>query len=201
MTDGEYMAALILCGGRSSRIGVFKPLLSLGQETIIERIIGLFRNAGIAEILVVLGHDAELLKPVLERHGVRYVINDGYDEGMFSSVKAGVNNIDRQRRAFFLLPADIPLVRPETLHSLMRSFEEKCADVCRPCYRGKRGHPPLISSALILPIMDFKGHGGLRMFLSRYKERTIDVDCDDPGILMDIDTPEDYEKVLKALEC
>jgi molybdenum cofactor cytidylyltransferase len=94
-------SALILCGGRSSRMGDFKALLPLGGDTVIERVIRLFREAGIADVTAVLGHRPQSTLPVLERHGVRPVVNDRYDEGMFSSVKAGVRALDRNRSAFF----------------------------------------------------------------------------------------------------
>jgi CTP:molybdopterin cytidylyltransferase MocA len=66
-------------------------------------------------------------------------------------------------------------------------------DVYRPCYQGKRGHPPLISAALIRPILTFAEPGGLRVLLARYRHRSADVACDDPGILIDLDTPEDLQ--------
>ena len=193
------IAALILCAGRSSRMGIFKPLLPLGQETVIERVIGLFREAGIADVTAVVGYGAEGIMPILERYGVRPAVNDRYDEGMFSSVKVGVTQIDRGHRAFFLLPVDIPLVQPETLAALRAVFREGEIDVCHPCFRGRHGHPPLISSSLIPAILDFPGPGGLRALLARYRERTMEVAVEDPGILIDMDTFGDYEAALKIL--
>jgi molybdenum cofactor cytidylyltransferase len=201
LNDGLPLSfsALILCAGRSSRMGAFKPLLPLEGQTVIERVIGLFRGAGIADITVVLGHRAESIAPLLERHRVRLTVNDRYDEGMLSSVKTGVAQIDRNQRAFFLLPADIPLVKRETLTALISAFREGEIDLCRPCFRGRHGHPPLISSALIPAILDFTGPGGLRAFLSRCSERTVEVAVEDPGILMDLDTGDDYDAALKML--
>ncbi len=192
-------AALILCAGRSSRMGAFKPLLPLGAETLLERVIRLFHEAGIADVTAVLGHRAECAMPVLQRHGVRPALNDRYDEGMFSSVKAGVGMLDRSRRAFFLLPVDIPLVRLETLKALMDGFREGTADICRPCFRGRHGHPPLISSTLIPVVAEFDGTGGLRALLARYRGCTADVAVEDPGILLDLDRHDDYERAIKEL--
>lgn len=192
-------SALILCAGRSSRLGVFKPLLPLGEETLIERAIRLFREAGLADVTAVLGHRAESVLPLLEQHGVRPVLNDRYDEGMFSSFQTGVRSLDRGRRAFFVLPVDIPLVRPETLQALMDAFRDGETDVCRPCFRGRYGHPPLIASALIPAIEEFDGMGGLRALLTRWGGRTVDVAVEDPGILLDVDTRDDYEVAQKAL--
>ncbi len=193
------LSAVILCAGRSSRMGTLKPLLPLGGETVVERAIGLFRRAGIADVTVVLGHRAEEIVPLVERHGVHPAVNDRYDDGMFSSVQIGVTRISRNQRAFFLLPVDIPLVKPETLTALITTFRGGAIDICRPTFRNRHGHPPLISSALIPSILDYAEPGGLRSFLSRCQTRTADVAVEDPGILLDLDTYGDYEAVLKVL--
>jgi molybdenum cofactor cytidylyltransferase len=191
---GETIAALIPAAGRSSRMGAMKPLLPLGRDTLLSRIIGLFRAAAISDILVVLGHEAESFIPFLQKQGVRWVINPDYDRGMFSSVQTGVSSLNPACRAFFLMPADVPLVRPETLKTLINVYHEAKGDVYRPCYRGKRGHPPLITANLIAPILDFAEQGGLRALLARYERTSLDVACEDPGILIDLDTPEDLKK-------
>ena len=193
-------SALILCAGRSSRLGAFKPLLPLGEETLIERVIRLFREAGVVDMTAVVGHRAESILPLLERHGVRPVLNARYDEGMFSSLRAGIGSLDRSRRAFFVLPVDIPLVRPETLQALIDAFLDGEIDVCRPCFRGRYGHPPLIASALIPAIEEFDGKGGLRALLARWRGRTADVAVEDPGILLDVDTRDDYEAAQETLK-
>lgn len=192
-------AALILCAGRSSRMGGFKPLLPLGGETLIERAIGLFNGVGIGRVVVVLGHGADRVLPVLERSGIEPVINTRCDEGMFSSVQAGVSGLGGACGSFFILPVDIPLVRPDTLERLLEAFRTGDAEICRPSFRGRYGHPPLISAALIPAIRDFDGTGGLRALLACHGDRTAEVAVDDPGILLDLDTREDYEAALKAV--
>jgi len=83
------LAAVILAAGRSSRMGTFKPLLPFGPESVIERIILTVRKAGVETIRVVVGWSADRLIPVLERHGVAYVSNDRFDEGMYVSIQSG----------------------------------------------------------------------------------------------------------------
>ncbi len=197
MIKSKDIAALILCAGRSSRMGDFKPLLPLGRDNFIERIIGLYRGVGIEDIVVVCGHEAQLVMPELTRLGVSFVKNQHYDQGMFSSIQTGVRQLGGQSLAFFLQPADIPFVQPDTIQSLIAAFSNGETDICRPCYLGKHGHPPLISLALSGPILEFAEAGGMRALLARYAEKSRDVQCNDPGILLDIDTPEDYEKALK----
>ena len=118
------ITAIILAAGYSSRMGVFKPLLDLGGWLIITRIIETCRQAGIDEIIVVAGYRKELIIPVIEGAGARAAVNDLYEDGMFSSVIAGISAMEHGPQAFIVLPADIPLVRAATIRSLVSSFME-----------------------------------------------------------------------------
>lgn len=198
MTE-ETAAALIPAAGRSSRMGTLKALLSLGGETVIERIIGTFRQAGTADILVVVGHEARRLLPVLEKTAVRWVLNDRYDDGMFSSVRTGVRCLRKDGGPFFVHPVDVPLVLPETLRSLLAAYRSGDWEVCRPCFRGRKGHPPLLSPALIPSLLEFGGSGGLKAFLSVRGLRSCDVECPDPGILGGMNTKEEYEEMKRRV--
>jgi CTP:molybdopterin cytidylyltransferase MocA len=194
----EKIAALILAAGRSTRMGTFKPLMPLGSQTVLERLINLYRSAGISDMLVVLGHQAADALGVLKKQGISWTINEQYDQGMFSSIQAGVKNLHPDCKVFFLHPADIPLVRPETINRLIDIRCEKKASIYYPRHEGRRGHPPLISAALIPAVLAFDEPGGMRALLSRYNGEALNIDCHDPGILMDIDTPEHYEKALRT---
>ena len=185
---------VILAAGLSSRMGRFKPLLPLGGTTMIEQVVATFRSVGVAHIWVVIGHRAAQLTELLDRQAVRWILNPRYQEEMFTSLQAGVRCLDPGLRAFFILPVDIPLVRPETLRRLLRAFDPDHIHMLRPCYRGGRGHPPLLSSALIPSIADFEGSGGLRALIERDRLCTQDLECNDPGVLIDMDTRQDYEK-------
>jgi CTP:molybdopterin cytidylyltransferase MocA len=198
--SGEKISALILAAGRSSRMGEFKPLLRLGETTVIERAINLFKTAKVVDIFVVAGYEAVRLIPVLERQGVRWAINEDYDRGMFSSLQTGVRHLASSCEAFLVLPADHPFVMPETIRSLLNALSGGKEKICRPSYQGRRGHPPLIPARLIPEILSFSEPGGLRALLSRYEEETVNVDCVDPGIIMDLDTREDYDWTKERIE-
>jgi len=200
VTGQEDIAALILCAGRSTRMGTPKALLPLGAECALERIVRLFRTFGVERILAVTGHEAERIAPVLTACGVPCVQNADYDRGMFSSLQTGAARLQGLCRAFFVLPADIPLVRPETLRLLMNAFVEGKILACRPSFGGRRGHPPLLARELIAPILSFSRPGGLRALLADRAASVVDVACDDPGILLDLDMPEDYAEALRLLE-
>ncbi len=189
----EAVTALILAAGMSSRMGKCKPLLPFGGETVLERVIGIARRAGIKSILAVLGHEADLLLPVLDRQNVRGVINPDYQQGMFSSLRTGIGHLEKNCPAFLLMPADMPLFSPDTVRQLLAAYREGTPKilVCRPCYQNRRGHPPLISTALIPEIIAHDGAGGLRTLLARFESATRNLEVEDPGILIDLDTPAD----------
>ena len=142
MITAAQTGAVILAAGVSSRMGRFKPLLPLGGATMIEQVVGTFRSAGIAHIQAVVGHRAAQLIEVLDRQAVRWALNPRYLEEMFTSIQSGVRCLDPGLGAFFILPVDIPLVRPATLRRLLCEFDPGRIHLLRPCYRGRRGHPP-----------------------------------------------------------
>ena len=195
------LSALILAAGLSSRMGRFKPLLPLGERCVVERVIDLFRSTGVEEICVVVGHRAEALRPRLEAAGVTIAENPRYKAGMFSSVQAGLTRIDPRSQGFFLLPVDIPLVRPATLDLLMRAFPDRPSPhaTIHPVFDGRRGHPPLIPAELIPAIRNHDGAGGLRTILEAPAAQAVEVEVPDRFIHLDMDLPERYEAIRAAL--
>ena len=190
------IAGLILSAGLSSRMQGFKPLLAFGEQTIIEHAIETLRTAGIRDILVVVGYGAERLIPILGKHAVGWVLNSRFRQEMFTSIRIGVAHLKKDLDAFFLLPVDTPFVRPSTLKKMMAIFQSNRTDLVRPCYRGRHGHPPLIPASMIPSILSFKNTGGLRALLSESDIRKYHLECDDPGVLIDLNTREDYEKAM-----
>lgn len=192
--------AIILAGGYSMRMKEFKPLLPLGDATIIENTIQVFQQAGVKDITVVIGYRAEDLKAVLEPLRIKWVYNENYHQGMYSSVVVGVNSLSPNAGGFFLLPADMPIVKPGTIKELISVNNCGEYDIIYPIYNGHRGHPPLISASLFFPIKNWDGGdgGGLRALLSQYQNNVTHVEVNDEGILTDIDNPEDYKKLCKT---
>jgi molybdenum cofactor cytidylyltransferase len=187
------ITALILAAGYSSRMGRFKPLLELGGKTVIERAVCLFRDAGIRDIRVVAGYRSDLLEPLLEQLGVRVIHNPSYDEGMFSSVTAALEDLDETVESFFILPADIPLIHALTVRRLLDFHRHEPDKILVPCFMNRRGHPVLIPSMYREKIRAWRGEGGLRGALGRLGQSVLPLEVDDGNILLDCDTPENYE--------
>jgi CTP:molybdopterin cytidylyltransferase MocA len=196
----QSVTAIVLAAGFSERMGDFKPLMRLGGNTVLERVIRLFQSVGVGRIHVVIGHRAAELTPLIERWGGRSVVNARYADGMYASVAAGVSSLEEDTAAFFVLPADIPLVRPATLRSLMRAFPDDRTAICHPTFQGRRGHPPLISRCFSAAIMDGPGNGGLKTLLERYESVAVDVPVADEFILLDLDGPDDFQHLGERLK-
>lgn len=194
-------SALILAAGLSSRMGRFKPLLPLGEISVLERVINTFRTVGVDEICVVVGHRAQALYPVLESAGVTIAENPDYAEGMFTSIQAGLAQLAPCNHGVFILPVDIPLVRPATLRLLLTAFSrQRPSDATiHPVFDGERGHPPLIPADLIPAIQSHDGTGGLRAILEAPGTRAVEVPVPDRFILLDMDHPEHYAAMKQEL--
>lgn len=183
---------LIVAAGCSRRTGPhYKMSLDLGGQTLIERAVASM-EPWCDRIIVVNGHQGDLIRSVLEANPkVDLVHNPGYQAGMFSSVKTGLPLIRAER--FFFLPGDYPLVSPVVYEKMLAV----AAETVIPVYEGQTGHPLLLSTALIDPIMAWPDSSNLGEFIRRQPASTVAVNC--PGILIDIDTMEDYQRALTLI--
>jgi molybdenum cofactor cytidylyltransferase len=193
------LVAIIPAAGRSQRMGSLKPLLPFGHATMIVRVVRVAREAGINGIVVVLGYGAERIIPLLEDHGIAWLLNPDFDDGMYTSVQIGVRSLDAEAHGFLVLPGDMPMVSSTTLRLLRDGFPPGQGRIVHPTYQGRRGHPPLIDSVYRRAILGDRPPGGLRELLARYPDATLEVDCDDPGVLIDVDTPEAYQHCLSLM--
>lgn len=187
-------AALIVAAGMSSRMGDFKPMLSIGSITIAQRVIANFHQAGIGKIVMVTGYQAVTLERHLSGSGVIFLRNDHYETTqMFDSVKIGLEYLmDKCDRVLFT-PVDVPLFTAETVRRLLASEAALACPVCDD----QQGHPLLISAALLPKILSDCGEQGLKGAVSRCGAALTAVAVDDPGTLRDADTPEDYSALVE----
>lgn len=185
------IAAIVLAAGLSSRMGQFKPLLPMGGMSFLERLTDSFRQAGVESILVVTGHRQAALMPLIKELRLDYVYNARYREEMLISVKCGVQALKDDCRAFFIAPVDVPGVNYVTLSRQLSAYSEGRGGIIYPLCNGRRGHPPLIGGALKEELLEWQGSGGLKSFLREHESLALDLPVDDPGVLVDYDTPAD----------
>ena len=199
--SARRLAAIVLAAGYSSRMAEFKPMLPLSGSTALERCIGIFREAGVAEVIVVLGYRADELLPLVERDGARCVGNPQFEQGMFSSIATGCRALPDWVEAAFVLPADIPLVRANTIRQLAAVFAERQAGIVYPVFDGRRGHPPLIARRILDEAAEEGASGPLSALLARHESEAIDLRVVDQCIHMDMDTAADYDELRALAAC
>lgn len=175
---------IIPAAGFSSRAGAYKLTLELGGKTVIERCIeGMYDVC--SKIIVVGGYNMNKLVPVLDKYsGIELVYNENYRAGMFGSVIKGFKHTTGNKA--FMIPGDYPLVSGDVYESLLKTTE----NIVIPTYMGTKGHPVLMSEQTINLLLSSTGMDNLREFIINQGFATLEVEC--PGILMDLDTPEDY---------
>jgi molybdenum cofactor cytidylyltransferase len=190
----ESVEVVVLAAGFSSRIGCFKPLLPYKNCTMIEQVVDTALQVA-SRVLLVVGHRKEAiigLKKWAER--VAFVVNEHYSRGMFSSVRAGVAQVSTPR--FFIALGDQPQISAEVYRGLLAA---EPAEVVLPVYQGRRGHPILLGAAVRAAILQPEAAEAtvtLKDILGQFKTHQLDID--DPAIIFDVDTPEDYQQLMLA---
>jgi len=197
----KSISAIILAAGQGKRMGRIKPLLPLGKGTVIAHVAGSFRAVGIEDICVVLGYRCNDIIPELKKNNLSWIVNDQYEQGMLSSVKTGIQALDQKTAAFLVMPVDIPLVRIPTLQAIKNAHVNHPGQIIYPSFQGHRGHPPLIPISLKETIIMYEGQGGLRRCLKAWDRDSLDMVVADQGVLLDMDTPDDYADILDRFEC
>lgn len=188
------ISAVIAAAGLSARMRDFKPLLCLGDSTVVRHTVAALRGAGVQDILVVTGYQSAVLERHLNSDGVMFLKNERFAQtDMLTSLQLGLAALPPGGDRVFVTPADVPLVSPQTLRQLL-AVE---AQAVRPLYQGRGGHPLLLRSDAVRTVLDWHGPGGLKGLLNTGALETVCVETADPGILMDADTPRDYKGLLQ----
>ena len=193
--------AIVLAAGKSSRMGRAKAMLPVADgETFIGRIVRTFREAGIEDVVVVLGHDADAIGDGMERNGIRArrVVNAGYEQGQFSSFLTGLRAVDRpDTEALLLTLVDVPLVSPSTVMAVVARYREIGAPIVRPVRGALHGHPVLVARQLFEVLKSADPAHGAKPIVRAFASAAGDVMIDDEGAFRDVDTPDDYERLVR----
>jgi molybdenum cofactor cytidylyltransferase len=199
-TIRHVIPAVVLAAGRSTRMGRPKATLPINdRDTFLTRIIRTFNEAMVADVTVVLGSEAGVISQAVGRSGVsaRFVVNTASDDGQLSSLLVGLNAIDRpEAAAMFLALVDAPLFSASTVRALLDRYDRTRAAIVRPVSGGEHGHPVLIDRTLFAALREADPSKGAKPVVRGNVSMQGDVEVDDDGAFMDIDTPEEYEKAL-----
>ena len=189
------IGAVILAAGMSSRMGETKQLIRLGENTLLEQVVEIVRSCRVDEIVLVLGHQAETIKKRVGIKNLKVVINESYQQGMGTSLRTGLAALSSGMNAALIVLADQPFVRAETLDRLIDQYEQSGAQIAIPIYKGFRGNPVLLGRSVFPEVMALTGDIGCRAIFGNHVEGIVKVLVDDIGILLDLDTKGDVEKL------
>lgn len=178
-------------------MGRLKQLLPLGKKTVIDHCIDSLVRAGIREIITVIAQDTAALREALEKRPVVIVVNRTPGSDMAESVKSGLSMVSPDASGILVCLADHPLVTAATIKRLAGIHKEYPERIIIPAYQKKRGHPTLFPKNILQEI--FRG-GTLRDIIGKSKERLISMDVVDEGVVLDMDTEEDYQQLRELAE-
>ncbi|MBV8438854.1 MAG: nucleotidyltransferase family protein [Silvibacterium sp.] len=191
------VGAVILAAGKSARMGEAKQLLRLGESTVLGQTVAHVRAASVDELVIVLGASAEAVREQLPAEvpgSLWVVVNPEYETGMASSLRTGLGALGSEIEATFVVLGDQPFVRAATLDRLIEEYRRTGAQIVLPLHQGIRGNPVLLDRSMFAEVMELEGDIGCRALFGKHPEGIVKVEVDDPGVLMDIDSREDYER-------
>jgi len=186
-------AAVVLAAGSSSRMGAPKQLLRLDDRPLLEHVLYNIRDSKVRDMIVVLGGSAEAVQREIDLRDVRVVVNENYQQGMGTSLKAGISAVAPDADSALIILADQPFVRSATLDALIAEHRRSKAEIVIPTFRGFRGNPVLLDRSVFPELTRLGGDIGCRAIFGDHPQGIVKLPVDDIGILLDIDRWGDLE--------
>lgn len=200
--SGALIPGLILAAGRSTRMGQSKALLPVrqGGPSFVRHLTQTLLEGGVADVIIVGRPDDEPLRREIDDIAARFVANPDADSGQLSSVIAGLNAADRPGVGGLLVtPVDAPLISAATVRQLLVAISNRHLPLVRATHNGRHGHPVVFSRRVFDELRHADPGVGARGVVQRYAPEGIDIEVEDPGVLLDIDEPADYERAMRRL--
>jgi molybdenum cofactor cytidylyltransferase len=191
---GTKVSAILLAAGRSQRMGAPKPLLPLQGRPAVVRCLESLRDSGIAEIILVVNPEGGDIVIAAKDIPARVAVNELPGSDMAASVRAGLELVNLDATGILVCLCDHPLIRPETLESMISAHSRMPGAIVIPAYRGRKGHPTLLPRFVL---EDLGKVATLRDVIGQHSAKITLMDVDDEGVILDMDTPEDYRKILE----
>jgi CTP:molybdopterin cytidylyltransferase MocA len=185
--------AIVLAAGESRRMGKLKPLLRFRNTTFLEQIISVLKLSDVDRVTVVLGAGAETVKKSIDLSGTDIVVNKDYRKGQLSSLVAGLKNTPAETDAILVCLVDNPFITKIVVNRIISKFKETNSPIVVPVFNKKRGHPALFSRSLFKELCNAPAQEGARYVLYSNEEKMLELEMPESGILVGIDTPEDYK--------
>lgn len=186
------ISAIVLAAGESKRMGKVKQLLPFAQSTVLEQVINNLLESKLDEIIVVLGYQAQKIARKIGSNHVKIVINPNFKQGMSSSIKCGLSQIDKRAEAIMIMLGDQPLIGKEIVDTLIEMFLKSNQGIIVPVYEGRRGHPIIFDVKYKSELLSLKDDIGGRKVIETHLQDILEVEVNSPGVIIDIDNKADY---------
>ena len=192
---------VVLCAGRSSRMGQPKALLPTANldETFIGRIVRVLREGGVDDVVVVVAADVPSLDDALKHENPppRVVVNPSPDLGQLSSLLVGLRAVDRPGVAGMLMTlVDVPLIDAETVSRLREAHQRTRAPVVRPVQNGRHGHPVIFDHSAFDELRNADHATGAKTVVHAHLQDAVEITVDSSGPFLDVDTPTEYTRIF-----
>lgn len=197
MSERDEIGIIVLAAGASVRMGKAKQSLEFGGTTLLRRAIQTALDSGCRPVVVVLGAGNEILRSEIKDFSVSIVINDDWQTGMSSSIRAGLGRlleISGQITGVLIMVCDQPFVSAELLSRIVAVRKKTNAPVVASRYAATLGVPALFSRPLFSRLMDLEDTGGAKKIIKQFENETVAVSFENGKF--DIDTPDDYLKLI-----
>ena len=189
------VSAVILAAGASTRMGQAKLVLMLGDEPIVRRTARQICDAGFDDVLIIVGSEHEKVLPALEGLPIRHALNSQFETGMGSSFRTAVEHLDDSDAAMFAL-ADQPFVTTKEYRTILDTYRQNMPAIVSVRYGEVTAPPHLFRRDLFPELAQLER--GARPVLELHRDQTIVLRFP-PELLLDVDTPEDYERAKTRL--
>ena len=188
------VAAILLAGGESTRMGVPKPLLEWGGYTLIEYQLAQLKGPPLDRVVVVLGHRADDVLPYVRGAGAQAIVNELYAEGRASSLRVGAAALPDDTKAVLILNVDQP--RPhDVIARLVDVHRHSGSLITVPTFEEKRGHPPVLDGSLLPELRAVnEATQGLRAVIARHEADVTELAFETAAVLLDLNQPQDYQQ-------
>ncbi len=169
-----------------------KALLPIRGTTFLDNILAAISASMASPAIVVVGHHRDEITPSI-RSGAVVAFNANYEQGMITSIQTGIRSLPADTDGALLFLVDHPLTHAETINSLIAQFRP--GHIILPTFEGRRGHPVLFAREILDEILELPPSSGANTVVWRNPSRIIEVPVGDSGIVVDIDTPEQYNEL------
>ena len=191
------ISAIILSAGSSRRMGRPKALLTIGNKSFLQHIIDTVESVGIKDVVIVLGFEWQTIRETLPSFSGTIIVNKAWEQGQLSSIIAGLNKINQKEcDGVLICPVDHPMSSASLIKSLIAGLNDSKKKIIIPTHNGRRGHPIIISSELFPEIKNASLVVGLREVVRAHENDIELVSTEEEGILINIDTQEDYQRYI-----